>query len=145
LIVADSKGHYDESRIRQSWLLMTTETKKIIKPAPITLDESIIFEGDALTVLQRIPSNTVQCIVTDPRPRTVRGARTRNNGDQPEGLMRSPYFYVASALFIASIAMMFFGSNLFHKPPVPEPYESLSKAPSSEPLSGRCGAKAESW
>ena len=41
-------------------------TKKIIKPQTIGLDDSVIFEGDALTVLQRLPSDSVQCIVTSP-------------------------------------------------------------------------------
>lgn len=39
---------------------------KISKPAFIPLRESILFEGDALTVLQRLPSGSVQCAVTSP-------------------------------------------------------------------------------
>jgi len=45
---------------------MKTKTKKITKPQLLSIDESVIFEGDALAVLQRIPSSTVQCIVTSP-------------------------------------------------------------------------------
>lgn len=41
-------------------------TKKITKPEIIPLRDSILFEGDALTVLQRLPSNSVQCAVTSP-------------------------------------------------------------------------------
>ena len=42
------------------------EHKNILKPVPITLGESVLFEGDALQVLQRLPSNSVQCVVTSP-------------------------------------------------------------------------------
>ncbi len=45
---------------------MPTRTQKVEKPEPLSLDGSVIFEGDALTVLQRIPSATVQCVVTSP-------------------------------------------------------------------------------
>lgn len=41
-------------------------TKKMTKPEIINLRDSILFEGDALTVLQRLPSNSVQCAVTSP-------------------------------------------------------------------------------
>jgi site-specific DNA-methyltransferase (adenine-specific) len=41
-------------------------TKKIKKEQTIELDHSIIFEGDALTVLRRLPENSVQCVVTSP-------------------------------------------------------------------------------
>jgi site-specific DNA-methyltransferase (adenine-specific) len=41
-------------------------TKKIAKPEVLSLRDSILFEGDALTVLQRLPSNSVQCAVTSP-------------------------------------------------------------------------------
>lgn len=40
--------------------------KNIQKPTPIILSESALFEGDALQVLQRLPSNSVQCVVTSP-------------------------------------------------------------------------------
>lgn len=42
------------------------KTKKIAKPEPLKLAESVIFEGDALTVLSRIPDESVQCMVTSP-------------------------------------------------------------------------------
>ena len=42
------------------------KTTKVQKPEKITLSASTIFEGDALTVLRRLPSNSVQCIVTSP-------------------------------------------------------------------------------
>ncbi|MFK8254201.1 DNA-methyltransferase [Ancylobacter terrae] len=41
-------------------------TKKITKPDVIDISSSILFEGDALTVLRRLPSNSVQCAVTSP-------------------------------------------------------------------------------
>jgi site-specific DNA-methyltransferase (cytosine-N4-specific) len=41
-------------------------TTKIVRPSTITLSDSTIFEGDALAVLERLPSSSVQCIVTSP-------------------------------------------------------------------------------
>src|SRR5689334_20736988 len=41
-------------------------TKKIQRPEKLSLKESTIFEGDALTVLERLPDESVQCIVTSP-------------------------------------------------------------------------------
>jgi site-specific DNA-methyltransferase (adenine-specific) len=41
-------------------------TRKIQRPAKLSLDDSTIFEGDALGVLGRLPSASVQCIVTSP-------------------------------------------------------------------------------
>ena len=41
-------------------------TRKPIEQLSIGLAESIIFEGDALDVLKRLPSNSVQCAVTSP-------------------------------------------------------------------------------
>jgi site-specific DNA-methyltransferase (cytosine-N4-specific) len=38
----------------------------VAKPAPIALSGSVILEGDALQVLQRLPAESVQCIVTSP-------------------------------------------------------------------------------
>lgn len=55
------------------------KTKKIVKPEQIGLKDSIIFEGDALTVLKRLPSNSVQCVVTSP---PYWGLRDYNNSDQ---------------------------------------------------------------
>ncbi len=40
--------------------------EKIGRPPTIALDRSGIFEGDALAVLQRLPSGSVQCVVTSP-------------------------------------------------------------------------------
>ena len=42
------------------------KTEKISKPDLLKIEESSIFEGDAKAALQRIPNNTVQCIVTSP-------------------------------------------------------------------------------
>ena len=39
---------------------------RISRPAQLVLDDSVIFEGDALTVLGRLPSQSVQCLVTSP-------------------------------------------------------------------------------
>ena len=41
-------------------------TQKVNKPEPLTLSDSVIFDGDALTVLQRLPDNSVQSIITSP-------------------------------------------------------------------------------
>jgi len=41
-------------------------THKVNKPKPIQFSDSVIFEGDALSVLQRFPDESVQCIVTSP-------------------------------------------------------------------------------
>ena len=54
-------------------------TRKIIKPQTIEFADSIIFEGDALAVLQRLPSNSVQCVVTSP---PYWGLRDYNFGEQ---------------------------------------------------------------
>lgn len=42
------------------------KTEKITKPEPLKLTGSVIFEGDALTVLTRLPDELVKCIVTSP-------------------------------------------------------------------------------
>ena len=42
------------------------EQKKVDKPSPLPLRGSMLFEGDALQVLQRLPSESVQCVVTSP-------------------------------------------------------------------------------
>jgi site-specific DNA-methyltransferase (cytosine-N4-specific) len=39
---------------------------KIPDASAIPLNDSIIIEGDALTVLRRLPGETAQCIVTSP-------------------------------------------------------------------------------
>jgi site-specific DNA-methyltransferase (cytosine-N4-specific) len=54
-------------------------TQKIRKPEPLALSASTIFEGDALVVLQRLPSESVQCVVTSP---PYWGLRDYNNPDQ---------------------------------------------------------------
>jgi len=54
-------------------------TKKIPKPEALSLQDSILYEGDALTVLQRLPSNSVQCAVTSP---PYWGLRDYNISDQ---------------------------------------------------------------
>jgi len=46
---------------------------------PITLRDSIIFEGDALHVLQLLPSKSIQCVVTSP---PYWGLRDYNMPDQ---------------------------------------------------------------
>ena len=55
------------------------KTRKICTPEIISLQESILFEGDALNVLQRLPSDSVQCVVTSP---PYWGLRDYNNPDQ---------------------------------------------------------------
>jgi site-specific DNA-methyltransferase (adenine-specific) len=42
------------------------KTEKVNKPKELSLTESVIFEGDAVTVLSRLPKNSVQCMVTSP-------------------------------------------------------------------------------
>ncbi|MBM7324820.1 site-specific DNA-methyltransferase [Agrobacterium sp. S2] len=55
------------------------KTAKVIRQAPLTINDSMIFEGDALTVLQRLPDQQAQCIVTSP---PYWGLRDYNIGDQ---------------------------------------------------------------
>jgi site-specific DNA-methyltransferase (adenine-specific) len=40
--------------------------EKITRETQLRLDASTIFEGDAVTVLRRLPSNSVRCVVTSP-------------------------------------------------------------------------------
>lgn len=40
--------------------------KKVYFPEQFVLDDSVIFEGDVNHALQRLPSNSVQCVVTSP-------------------------------------------------------------------------------
>lgn len=42
------------------------KTERICRPVLIQFQQSTIFEGDALTVLRRLPSQSVQCLVTSP-------------------------------------------------------------------------------
>ncbi|MET3524405.1 DNA-methyltransferase [Mesorhizobium abyssinicae] len=55
------------------------KTARIQRPGPLALRDSIIFEGDALTVLRRLPDRAVQCIVTSP---PYWGLRDYNTADQ---------------------------------------------------------------
>jgi site-specific DNA-methyltransferase (adenine-specific) len=41
-------------------------TKKVEKPEPLTFSDSVIYEGDALSILQRLPDESIQCVVTSP-------------------------------------------------------------------------------
>lgn len=45
---------------------MKPSRHKVQKPPLISFNNSTIYEGDALTVLQRLPDECVQCIVTSP-------------------------------------------------------------------------------
>lgn len=40
--------------------------EKVTREAQLNLDASTIFEGDAVTVLRRLPNNSVRCVVTSP-------------------------------------------------------------------------------
>ena len=42
------------------------KTERILRPPYLRLSDSVILEGDALTVLTRLPDKSVQCIVTSP-------------------------------------------------------------------------------
>ena len=55
------------------------EQKRVDKPALLPLRGSVLFEGDALQVLQRLPSDSVQCVVTSP---PYWGLRDYNTPDQ---------------------------------------------------------------
>jgi len=55
------------------------KTQQVKKASTLALSESVIFEGDALTVLRRLPSDSVQCAVTSP---PYWGLRDYNNPDQ---------------------------------------------------------------
>jgi site-specific DNA-methyltransferase (adenine-specific) len=52
---------------------------RIEKPPLLRLDESMIFEGDALSILRRLPDESVQCAVTSP---PYWGLRDYNSIDQ---------------------------------------------------------------
>jgi site-specific DNA-methyltransferase (cytosine-N4-specific) len=41
-------------------------TQKITRPPTLDIAESTVFHGDALAVLERLPAESVQCIVTSP-------------------------------------------------------------------------------
>jgi len=40
--------------------------ERVRRPTKVKLNESVIFEGDALHVLSKLPSSSVQCVVTSP-------------------------------------------------------------------------------
>jgi site-specific DNA-methyltransferase (adenine-specific) len=42
------------------------DVERIARPTPLALRGSTLFEGDALTVLRRLPSSSVRCVVTSP-------------------------------------------------------------------------------
>jgi site-specific DNA-methyltransferase (cytosine-N4-specific) len=42
------------------------KTEKVEKLPSLLLTNSVLYEGDALAVLQRLPSDSVQCVVTSP-------------------------------------------------------------------------------
>ena len=53
--------------------------RKILRQPALPLDGSMLYEGDAFTILQRLPSDSIQCIVTSP---PYWGLRDYNNPDQ---------------------------------------------------------------
>lgn len=55
------------------------QTAKVSRPAPLSVRDNTIFEGNALTVLQRLPDQHAQCIVTSP---PYWGLRDYNIDDQ---------------------------------------------------------------
>ena len=42
------------------------KTQKVDRPELINFSDSMIFEGDAHNVLQRLPDESVQCLITSP-------------------------------------------------------------------------------
>ena len=84
------KGTIDKNQ--QDCAAQIMRTKKIPKPETLSILDSILYEGDALTVLQRLPSNCVQCVVTSP---PYWGLRDYNISDQI-GLERSLPQYLNS-------------------------------------------------
>lgn len=55
------------------------KTEKVVRSPALSLSQSVIFQGDALTVLRRLPSESVQCAITSP---PYWGLRDYNNPDQ---------------------------------------------------------------
>lgn len=55
------------------------KTAKVVRQPPLSISDSMIFEGDALTVLQCLPDQQAQCIVTSP---PYWGLRDYNIDDQ---------------------------------------------------------------
>lgn len=42
------------------------EMERIVRPSPKPLTTSMLFEGDALTVLRNLPTESVRCVITSP-------------------------------------------------------------------------------
>jgi len=51
---------------RTTTILTAAETERIARERQLSLRGSTIFEGDAITVLRRLPSASVSCVVTSP-------------------------------------------------------------------------------
>lgn len=47
-------------------LITSPEVARVVRPEILSVNGSTIFEGDALTVLRRLPSGSVRCVVTSP-------------------------------------------------------------------------------
>lgn len=47
-------------------LTPTNDVERVTRERPLSLRGSVLFEGDALTVLRRLPSKSVRCVVTSP-------------------------------------------------------------------------------
>ena len=60
-----NKRRHDVQALRSEQKMCTVGYKKITK-TPITLGGSLIIESDATLALQKLPSSSVQCIVTSP-------------------------------------------------------------------------------
>lgn len=52
--------------LKETISLPTPEVERIVRPVPLLLRGSTLFEGDALTVLRQLPSESVRCVVTSP-------------------------------------------------------------------------------
>jgi hypothetical protein len=48
------------------YIVEIMKKEKILRPKPFEIDGSVIFEGDSLQILSRLPSESVQCVVTSP-------------------------------------------------------------------------------
>ena len=46
--------------------ILSPEVERVAKPAPLPLRGSTLFEGDAVTVLRRLPAGSARCVVTSP-------------------------------------------------------------------------------
>jgi site-specific DNA-methyltransferase (cytosine-N4-specific) len=52
--------------LKETIISSAPDIKHIAKSVPLVLRGSTLFEGDALTVLRRLPSQSVRCVVTSP-------------------------------------------------------------------------------